>query len=81
MVHLRVGEVTPAFVSGLEAWGSGVHAANATDVFDGVPQTVYSDSCCHYNQLGNELLADFIADRMLALIADRDPPPGSPPGR
>lgn len=32
LVRLRVGKVTPEFVSGLEAWGSGVHAANGHEV-------------------------------------------------
>jgi hypothetical protein len=31
-VRLRVGEVTPAFVAGLENWGSGVHAVNGHEV-------------------------------------------------
>jgi hypothetical protein len=29
---------------------------------------VYSDDCCHYTQRGNELLADFIAMRVLETV-------------
>ncbi|MBI4886326.1 MAG: hypothetical protein HY824_04485 [Acidobacteria bacterium] len=35
---------------------------DATHVFDRVPAPVYMDNCCHYTRLGNEVLADFIAD-------------------
>ncbi len=29
------------------------------------PQPIYIDDCCHYNQQGNRMLADAIADRLL----------------
>jgi ABC-2 type transport system ATP-binding protein len=32
LVRLRVGEVTPNFVTGLESWGNSVHAANGHEV-------------------------------------------------
>ncbi len=43
----------------------GVNFHDATGVFDDEPGIVYADSCCHYSQLGNELLAEFIAARVL----------------
>jgi hypothetical protein len=46
----------------------GVHIISAVNVFDNIEQLVYSDNACHYNQRGNEILADFIADQMLVLI-------------
>lgn len=52
--------------------GHGVDAATAVGVFDGARETVYSDSCCHYNQRGNELLADFVADLMIPRIEGID---------
>lgn len=36
---------------------------------DAVAAPVYSDICCHYNQRGNDILADFIAARLLAAAA------------
>lgn len=39
----------------------GVHFLDATRVFDDEPATVYRDDCCHYNDLGQMLLAEFIA--------------------
>lgn len=45
-----------------------VHFMNLIDFFDQVPKRIYSDSCCHYNQLGNELLAIRIAEKMHKMI-------------
>ncbi len=42
------------------------NAFDATDVFDGCPEIVYSDNCCHYNRLGNSILGQFILTRMVA---------------
>jgi len=43
----------------------GVRFHDATGIFDDEPEIVYADNCCHYNQLGNEILAEFIAGRVL----------------
>jgi hypothetical protein len=43
----------------------GVRFHDATGIFDHEPQPVYADDCCHFNQLGNELLAEFIAEHIL----------------
>ena len=50
----------------------GVLVFSAVDIFDSVSQPVYADSCCHYNQLGNEILADFIADRLIGALVVQD---------
>ena len=42
-----------------------VRAFSAVDIFDSVKETLYIDNCCHFNQKGNELFADFIADHIL----------------
>jgi hypothetical protein len=42
-----------------------VNAFNAVGIFDKVKETVYIDQCCHFNQLGNEIFADFIAHCIL----------------
>jgi hypothetical protein len=41
------------------------HFFDATAIFDGEPLAVYDDDCCHYTQRGNDLLADFIASRVV----------------
>jgi len=42
----------------------GVDFADATGIFDSVEDVIYADACCHYNQRGNDLLADFILSRL-----------------
>jgi hypothetical protein len=49
--------------------GSGVAFDSAVAVFDDEASPLFIDDCCHFNQSGNEILADFIAD---AILADRD---------
>ncbi len=45
---------------------NGVDFHSALAIFDDEPSTLYSDDCCHFNALGNEILADFIADTILS---------------
>ena len=40
---------------------------DATAIFDDEPRPVYEDDCCHYNELGNRLLADAIVSRVMAI--------------
>lgn len=42
-----------------------VNFYNGIPIFDDEPRMVYIDNCCHYNQLGNEILADYIAASIL----------------
>jgi hypothetical protein len=44
---------------------SGVAFLDATGLFDDEPQIVYEDTCCHFNQLGNDLFAQSIAGWIL----------------
>ncbi|MEZ5285159.1 MAG: hypothetical protein R2712_10195 [Vicinamibacterales bacterium] len=41
----------------------GVDITSAVDLFDTESRPVYADDCCHLNQLGNDLLARFVAER------------------
>lgn len=60
---------------------SGVNAVSAVDIFDNVSEPVYSDSCCHYNQAGNEMLADLVAGSLATLVdGGSDAGPGSHAG-
>ncbi|HLG54975.1 MAG TPA: hypothetical protein VI485_06565 [Vicinamibacterales bacterium] len=43
-----------------------VNFFSALSIFDREPSAVYMDDCCHYTLKGNQLLADFIAGRILA---------------
>lgn len=49
---------------GLEMSESGFPFFDAALLFDKVPVSVYADDCCHYNALGNELLAEFVRERI-----------------
>jgi len=49
----------------------GVDFVNATAVFNGVTDPVYSDDCCHLTRRGNEVLADFLAERILPWLPNR----------
>lgn len=44
----------------------GVRFHDATPIYQNEPRTVYADTCCHVNELGNETLARFMVDRILA---------------
>ena len=46
----------------------GIRSSDATHVFDAERGAVYMDDCCHYTPLGNRLLADFIADRVIGSL-------------
>lgn len=39
----------------------GVNVESAVSVFDGINEAVYGDNCCHYNELGNRILSEFVA--------------------
>lgn len=40
----------------------GVNFQSAVPLFDDEPQIVYSDTCCHFNAFGNDMLVDFILE-------------------
>ncbi|MGE3578729.1 MAG: hypothetical protein AB7I25_09735 [Vicinamibacterales bacterium] len=44
----------------------GVRFVDGSGAFDRTPGQVYWDNCCHYTRLGNDVLADVIADAVLA---------------
>lgn len=51
-----------------------VNIFNGTTVFDSESQPVYSDDCCHYNLLGNQIFSQYIANRIVQTL-----PAGTPP--
>jgi hypothetical protein len=56
----------PALRQAIEALRkNNVNAYSAVEIFDKIKETVYIDNCCHFNRLGNQLLADFIAESIL----------------
>ncbi|WP_413166132.1 hypothetical protein ACL6C3_05820 [Capilliphycus salinus ALCB114379] len=43
----------------------GINLFNAVKILDETSETVYRDSCCHYNQLGQDILTDYVAQSIL----------------
>jgi len=35
---------------------------------------VYQDKCCHFNQLGNEIIADRITTEIIEILTDKETP-------
>jgi len=58
------------FTAGETLREAGVNFSDATKVFREDKETIYKDTCCHYNQRGNKLLAAHMA----RVIADNWPP-------
>ena len=50
----------------------GVPFEDLTDVFEDVSETVYYDTCCHFNQLGYGYVSERIADRLIRLAQSVD---------
>jgi hypothetical protein len=47
---------------------SGVRMVNGVAIFDDVKPAVYADDCCHYNDFGKKILAEFVADQVAASL-------------
>lgn len=50
----------------------GVHYFSGVELFDREARPVYKDDCCHFNQLGNDMLADFVG-QLIAGVMSRPP--------
>lgn len=46
----------------------GVNFYSGLEIFDTEPEPVYGDDCCHFNDRGNEILAQFVAGHTLELL-------------
>ena len=59
--HILVGKGYPVLQAAIPRLRENqVNAFSAVEIFDNLEKTVYIDNCCHFNRLGNEVLADFI---------------------
>ena len=64
-----VGKAYPKLIAQTnELKRAGVKIINAVNVFDDTQDAVYLDSCCHYNRVGNELFARFVAGQIVKLL-------------
>jgi hypothetical protein len=56
-------------IAGRELRAEGVQFTDLTNIFASHPEPLYTDTCCHFNRLGNTILASHIA---AAIRADLD---------
>jgi hypothetical protein len=63
-------------ISGLHAVG--VKVFNAVNVFDETKDIVYRDNCCHYNDLGNDILSYYVG-KSIVMVLNARPAPGLGP--
>ena len=60
-----VKEFYPLFQEGIhELQAKGVQAFSLVDVYKNTKETIYRDSCCHVNPLGNKMMGDAIGKRI-----------------
>ena len=45
---------------------------DATPIFDDVDTVIYADSCCHYNDKGNQILAAMIVNKIESVLSRID---------
>jgi len=53
---------------------AGVKVFNAVNAFDETREIVYRDNCCHYNDLGNEVLARYIGQSIVTDLKSKRVP-------
>jgi hypothetical protein len=49
----------------------GVRVVSAISIFDHTDETIYYDTCCHFNQQGNEILANFVSKHIQILLTEK----------
>ena len=49
-----------------------VNIFNGVTIFDAERETVYIDDCCHYNQLGREIFAKYVADSIVEVLKENE---------
>jgi len=59
--------------AGEELRAQGFPVFDLTTIFKDEPRTIYRDTCCHVNELGNELMAKRIAQAVLESSAPSRP--------
>jgi len=47
-----------------------VNIFNAVNILDNTKETVYKDACCHYNSVGEEVLANYVASSIIKVVRE-----------
>jgi len=45
-----------------------VNVFNAVNILDNTKETVYKDACCHYNSVGEEVLANYVSRSIIKVV-------------
>lgn len=56
---------------------AGVNVFSGVKILDNTKETVYKDSCCHYNLVGQEVFANYISSSIIKVL--RESPEGNKP--
>jgi hypothetical protein len=68
-----IREIYPLFIeAGKELAKRGVHFSDQTQLFAGIEDPIYIDRCCHYNEKGNEMLAQKVAQELLDALRQQE---------
>ncbi|MEG4531409.1 hypothetical protein [Microcoleus sp. D2_18a_D3] len=49
---------------------AGVNIFSAVNILDNTKETVYKDACCHYNSVGEEVLANFVSSSIIKVVRE-----------
>jgi hypothetical protein len=49
---------------------AGVSIFNAVNILDNTKETVYKDACCHYNSVGEEVLANYVSSSIIKVVRE-----------
>ncbi|MEG4585058.1 hypothetical protein QUA54_07380 [Microcoleus sp. MOSTC5] len=47
---------------------AGVNVFNAVNILDNTKETVYKDACCHYNSVGEDVLANYVSSSIIKVV-------------
>ncbi|MEG5055350.1 MULTISPECIES: hypothetical protein [unclassified Microcoleus] len=49
---------------------AGVNVFSAVNILDNTKETVYKDACCHYNSVGDEVLANYVSSSIIKVVRE-----------
>lgn len=47
---------------------TGVNVFSAVNILDNTKETVYKDACCHYNSVGEDVLANYVSSSIIKVV-------------
>jgi hypothetical protein len=47
-----------------------INVFNAVNILDNTKETVYKDACCHYNSVGQEILANYVSSSIIKVVRE-----------